>query len=96
MCRSHPPLLRVAPPLAHSRSSASHTSAFCASASGAFDIANEAEGGEGGSPPPALPPPPNAFSAMLPAAAKAGPAVSITGAKAHTFYDETMGLCRRW
>ena len=27
---------------------------------------------------------------MLPATAQASPAVSLTGAKAHTFYDETM------
>ena len=71
-----------------SRASASQSHA---SASRNSDVADEAEG-EGGSPlpaPPPLPPPPDAFSAMLPAVAK-GPAVSITGAKAHTFYDETM------
>ena len=42
-------------------------------------------------PPPALPPPPNAFAAMLPAS-QAGPEVSLTGVKAHTFYSDNMAL----
>ena len=42
-------------------------------------------------PPPALPPPLNAFVAMLPAG-QAGPEVSLTGVKAHTFYSDNMAL----
>ena len=70
-------------------------SASRASAASAVDEAEgEEEQGVNPLPPPSLSPPLTAFSAMLPADAAKGPAVSLTGFKAHSFYGDVMAKGR--